>query len=250
MNVYEACELLGVRGTASPADVKTAYRKISREAHPDRGGSHDLMTRVNLARDILTGKAPSSSDGHAHTQKAPREPLFKRVDIKLSYAEWQSGSVKTLQDPEINRILGKIINGTVTVDIPAYQDLDEPIRMENGESSVDFLLHVDTGHFERRDFDLFMSKSISLYDYIYNRSFFVVHPLAQERMQVLLPKNESFIDGNEHSIVVKGKGFCSHEVRGDMIIELVVDMPDFENLSDKARALLKPGLAEIAIAKK
>lgn len=37
---------------AAAADlINEQYRKLARAAHPDAGGSHDAMTRINIARD-------------------------------------------------------------------------------------------------------------------------------------------------------------------------------------------------------
>ncbi len=46
-----AWELLGLRPSASKADVQDAYRRLAREAHPDGSGSHERMTELNVARD-------------------------------------------------------------------------------------------------------------------------------------------------------------------------------------------------------
>ncbi len=50
MNHYQ---VLGVPPNASPADIKSAYRKRSREAHPDKGGDHEDMAAINRAYDVL-----------------------------------------------------------------------------------------------------------------------------------------------------------------------------------------------------
>jgi hypothetical protein len=43
--------ILGVSASASQAEIDHAYKSRLREAHPDAGGSHDQMTKLNLARD-------------------------------------------------------------------------------------------------------------------------------------------------------------------------------------------------------
>jgi hypothetical protein len=50
MNCYL---VLGVPPTASPQEIKSAWRAASRRHHPDLGGSHDAMVRVNTANDVL-----------------------------------------------------------------------------------------------------------------------------------------------------------------------------------------------------
>lgn len=43
--------VLQVSQDATTAQVDDAYRRLARQSHPDVGGSHDLMARLNAARD-------------------------------------------------------------------------------------------------------------------------------------------------------------------------------------------------------
>lgn len=51
MNHYET---LGVARDATPEQIKAAYRKASKKAHPDKGGSDEAMAAVNQAHDVLS----------------------------------------------------------------------------------------------------------------------------------------------------------------------------------------------------
>lgn len=53
-NLYET---LGVPKDATAADVRRAYRRAARSAHPDRGGSTEKFQQIVLARDILSNEA-------------------------------------------------------------------------------------------------------------------------------------------------------------------------------------------------
>jgi DnaJ family protein C protein 19 len=55
MSREEALSVLGLRPGASPAEIREAHRRLMRAAHPDRGGSDWLATRINQARDVLLG---------------------------------------------------------------------------------------------------------------------------------------------------------------------------------------------------
>jgi DnaJ family protein C protein 19 len=55
MSREEAFSVLGLRPGASPAEIREAHRRLMRAAHPDRGGSDWLATRINQARDVLLG---------------------------------------------------------------------------------------------------------------------------------------------------------------------------------------------------
>jgi hypothetical protein len=49
----QARALLGVGPTASPAEIRAAYRAKMSAHHPDRGGGHDFAARLTAARDRL-----------------------------------------------------------------------------------------------------------------------------------------------------------------------------------------------------
>ena len=53
----EALDVLGLRDPVTEADVRAAYLRLIRVAHPDSGGSDWLAARVNQARDTLLGLA-------------------------------------------------------------------------------------------------------------------------------------------------------------------------------------------------
>jgi DnaJ family protein C protein 19 len=55
MSREEAYQVLGLHSGASEADIKEAYHRLMRGAHPDAGGSDWLAARINQARDILLG---------------------------------------------------------------------------------------------------------------------------------------------------------------------------------------------------
>jgi hypothetical protein len=43
--------ILGCTATSSADEINAAYKAKIRVAHPDAGGSHEAMTRINIARD-------------------------------------------------------------------------------------------------------------------------------------------------------------------------------------------------------
>lgn len=50
-------ELLGIPGHSAPGEVKSAFRKASLKAHPDRGGSNEAQALLNRAYEILSDPA-------------------------------------------------------------------------------------------------------------------------------------------------------------------------------------------------
>jgi DnaJ-domain-containing protein 1 len=53
MSLADARAVLGVAAGASEADIRAAYARLMRRAHPDAGGTSGLATQLNLARDRL-----------------------------------------------------------------------------------------------------------------------------------------------------------------------------------------------------
>ena len=56
MSRAEALEVLGLDEGATEAEIRAAWLRLMRAAHPDGGGSDWLAARVNQAKDVLLGK--------------------------------------------------------------------------------------------------------------------------------------------------------------------------------------------------
>ena len=52
----EARALLGIGERASLQEIRDAHRRLIARVHPDTGGSAELATRVNAARDTLVAE--------------------------------------------------------------------------------------------------------------------------------------------------------------------------------------------------
>lgn len=48
-----ALENLGLPRTATDAEARTAYKKLAREHHPDKGGDAEKFKVINQANEIL-----------------------------------------------------------------------------------------------------------------------------------------------------------------------------------------------------
>ena len=57
LSMAEARTILGVGEGATVAEVRAAYARLMRLAHPDHGGSHGLAAQLNAARDRLLGRS-------------------------------------------------------------------------------------------------------------------------------------------------------------------------------------------------
>jgi DnaJ domain len=86
MTLSEAYRILGLSNDATLAEVKTAYRRMATEAHPDRGGSAAEFIRVRAAYEILSGLlklgAPGSGPGGATETGADEEEVPIPADLR------------------------------------------------------------------------------------------------------------------------------------------------------------------------
>jgi len=53
MTKAKAAEILGVKETATPKEIKTRYQHLMKQVHPDKGGSEHFASQLNEAKDLL-----------------------------------------------------------------------------------------------------------------------------------------------------------------------------------------------------
>ena len=56
MTVKCAAEILGIDENATPAEIRTAHRKLMGKMHPDKDGTDYLAALINEARDYLIAR--------------------------------------------------------------------------------------------------------------------------------------------------------------------------------------------------
>ena len=50
-----ALTVLGLKAGASDDDVRKAHRHLMKDHHPDAGGSEEMASKINAAKDVLLG---------------------------------------------------------------------------------------------------------------------------------------------------------------------------------------------------
>jgi DnaJ-class molecular chaperone len=95
MNRAEALEMLGLREGCSQEDVRSAYKRLSHQVHPDTGGNATLFRLVRQAYDVLMNDSapPPRQDSAPKSQSQPKdkqqEPENKK-DEKPQQLSWQA----------------------------------------------------------------------------------------------------------------------------------------------------------------
>ena len=90
MSASEAEQILGLSGKYSASEVKSSYRKMSLKHHPDKGGSTEMMKKVNAAYEMLKkgsssrNSRPSRSSSDSMGEKT--EQVEKQLDKVMKSA--------------------------------------------------------------------------------------------------------------------------------------------------------------------
>lgn len=186
-------KILGVEKSATPEDIKKAYRKLASKHHPDRGGDTATFQKIQEAYSVLSdpnrkgqydrpnGSTFSSSQFNqqpfddffdinnffndffhrAHRQQT--QSIF-RTTIQITLLEAFTGTKKVL---ELQLPNGKQI---IDIDIPkGIKDKDQ-LHCENKQLGIDNLIIMvqiqKDLRFERRGNDLYTNLSIDVLDLI------------------------------------------------------------------------------------
>ena len=120
--------VLDVERTATPPEVKAAYRAKAREAHPDRGGSAERFAAVQRAYDVLSDDT-------------------QRAEWEASYAAWAAERGATpcvrcysaVRTRDGGRNICPRCGSKVAALVPSRFDR---LRDDLIERSADFLIHV------------------------------------------------------------------------------------------------------------
>ena len=83
MSASEAEQILGLSGKYSAAQVKSSYRKMSLKHHPDRGGSTEMMKKVNVAYDLLKRGSSSRRSAPSRSSSESKGDILDNLEKHL-----------------------------------------------------------------------------------------------------------------------------------------------------------------------
>lgn len=114
--------VLGVGKNSSDSDIKAAYRKLAKEHHPDKGGSHEKFAEINAAYDSIKDAdaraklAEEQSFQRYQSNKPQQDPFANFNDLFAQHF----GGQNPFRDNTINFRTGsrnQDINITYSVDL-------------------------------------------------------------------------------------------------------------------------------------
>ena len=262
-------DTLGVAKTATPDQIRKAYRKLARKHHPDVNPndkkSEDKFKKISSAYDVLSDDArrkaydefgddalqggfdPDKAREFHKWQNArqQRASSFDRGPVEFDFSEifgrargpsrgqdlQATVQMELRQAIEGSELAAEIPGrGVVRVRIPPGADTGDTIRIpgkgapgERGGPPGDLVIvtAVAPHPFLRRDgLDLYLALPVTIAEAYLGANVDV--PTFDGPVSVKIPPRSQ----NRAKLRVKGKGILRKTVRGNLIVELDVRMPD------------------------
>lgn len=261
MNPYE---ILGISNTASPEEIKKAYRKLASQNHPDKGGDTAKFQDIQRAYDILSDpqkKQNFDSGGHGpqhfHINPENFEDIFsffgfqrspfnqnrqrKNQDIRTTI---NLNLEDTLEDFQKN-ILIQTPNQQKTFDIKIPKGITSGTTIKYPNLGDTFFSNLPPG-------DLYLTININFHSKFQTVGLDLLTNLTIDCFQAILGCEQTVVglDNTVYSIKIpagiqpntklkiSGAGLPAfrQDIKGSLLIQILISIPT--NLSDEQKNLL------------
>lgn len=262
-------EILGVSAGASPEEIKSAFKKLAMQHHPDRGGDAEKFKEINNAYQTLTN--PQKENVHVHRgpgfnqgfgfdmndifgndmfqeifsqhgfgfQHQQRSNRNLRVNLAITLEEVQTGCEKTIslrlpngKEKLVNCKIPPGIDNGVTI---RYYKVGDDTIPSVPAGDILATVHIRQHNiFERipGTLSLIMNHTIGAFDAILGTKT-TITTLDKKELSVNIP--EGIQPGTK--IKIAGMGLNdSNGNKGDLYVDISLSVP--QNLSESAKKTL------------
>ena len=216
--------ILGVQPGASLKDVKTAYKRLALQNHPDKGGTIAEWLAISDAYESITSKKYI--------------PIVKSTDTKML-------NVALTLEQQINGINDyiKIEDGDeelfIKVNIPAGALQNDKFKVSN--KGLNYIINVKEKadkDFTRQGNNIIMYKTLDVIDVMKRTPFTIMTPTTGEQCKIDIPTDTQ----TGTIIVLKKHGLFNRKTKrkGNLRVHIKVDIPylNSSNMEDFIKRLI------------
>jgi curved DNA-binding protein CbpA len=105
MTIYDAAKVLGLSGTITPQDIKTAYREACKKYHPDiNPAGAEMMQIINAAYAVLkdfSGDIKEQQAGYSEAVNAALNAIYPLAGLVIEICGawvWVTGNTREHKD--------------------------------------------------------------------------------------------------------------------------------------------------------
>lgn len=260
-------QLLNVNSSASPDEIKKAYRTLAKQHHPDRGGDEAYFKQITEAYENLSDSNKRSeydfkrsgggnafgdmfarfggdfADMFNNTFGNSARGLDVRITVNLTIEDVYYGCVRQINTgfSDFNiKIPPGIRNGAKL----KVRGKGQPHPVNSSASNGDAIIiaqHLPDPNIVVNDVDIWVDLTLPIWDLLLGGTFKVKTPLYEININV--PKNS--YDGKVLRITGKGMPIYNTPDYGNLMVKLRSNIPE---LNEEQISLIKQ-IKEIALAK-
>ncbi|MBE9031855.1 J domain-containing protein [filamentous cyanobacterium LEGE 11480] len=142
-------QLLDVAATATPDEIKSAYRRLAKSLHPDRNedASHEAIAQLNTAYEVLSDPLSRRSyDQQLNYMPTSAIPRHQRDDV--AGKQYRRRQPQTSSDQQIKDWLKKVYTPGIRIINQIIKPLKGQIRELSADPFDDALMDVFVAYIE------------------------------------------------------------------------------------------------------